>query len=126
MSAKRLAIPTNVRRQILADVARRATLGEEACGLVGGRHGRAELVLPVTNRLHSATRFEMEPGELVRGLQRLEDVEKFELLAIYHSHLQGQGEPSETDRAEFYYPGVAMLIAAADEQGGWKLKLHYI
>jgi proteasome lid subunit RPN8/RPN11 len=34
----------------------------------------------------------------------------FELLAIYHSHPKGPESPSETDLAEFAYPGVYTII----------------
>lgn len=124
MKARKLVISPALRRMILAEAARCAP--EEACGLVGGRNGRAELVLPVENCLHSSTRFEMEPRALVRGLQRIEDEEKLELAAIYHSHPSGPRRPSETDRAEFLYPEAAMIIAAPDEKGAWKLDVFWM
>uniref|UniRef100_A0A7C4PNI5 M67 family peptidase n=1 Tax=Anaerolinea thermolimosa TaxID=229919 RepID=A0A7C4PNI5_9CHLR len=94
------------------------TLPEEACGLIGGVAGEARLVIPVTNSLHSAVRFRMEPHEQLRAFQRFE-TEGLELLAIYHSHPTGPPAPSETDRAEFSYPGVAYVILSG-APSGWQ------
>jgi len=82
---------------------------EEACGLVGGVLPSAIKIYPVANALHSPTRFRMDAHEQVRALMDIEQ-NGWELLAIYHSHLQGPGEPSETDKNEFAYPGVIYLI----------------
>lgn len=91
-------------------------LPEEACGLIGGVAGEARLVIPVTNSLHSAVRFRMEPHEQLRAFQRFE-TEGLELLAIYHSHPAGPPTPSETDRTEFSYPGVAYIILSGTPSG---------
>jgi proteasome lid subunit RPN8/RPN11 len=123
VNEKPLILPEELTAQILADAAARAP--EEACGLVGGRDGVALLVLPVTNRLHSATHFEMEPLELMRSLQRIEEEEGLELEGIYHSHPGGGAQPSESDRAEFYYSGVAMIIVAPDEHGEWRSGIYW-
>lgn len=93
-------------------------LPEEACGLIGGVEGEARLIVPVTNSLHSAVRFRMEPHEQLRAFQRFE-IEGLELLAIYHSHPTGPPTPSETDRAEFSYPGVAYIILSG-ASSGWQ------
>ncbi|HCE16919.1 MAG TPA: hypothetical protein DEQ80_03575 [Anaerolinea thermolimosa] len=93
-------------------------LPEEACGLIGGVEGEARLIVPVTNSLHSAVRFRMEPHEQLRAFQRFE-TEGLELLAIYHSHPTGPPTPSETDRAEFSYPGVAYIILSG-ASSGWQ------
>ena len=83
--------------------------GEEACGLIGGKQGDSLKIFPVTNSLHSPTRFRMDASEQVKALMEIER-NGWELLAIYHSHLLGPGNPSETDTAEFAYPGVSYLI----------------
>jgi proteasome lid subunit RPN8/RPN11 len=84
-------------------------LGEESCGLVAGLQDTALAIFPVTNSLHSPTRFRMDALEQVKALLEMER-SGWELLAIYHSHLHGPAQPSETDTKEFAYPGVAYLI----------------
>jgi proteasome lid subunit RPN8/RPN11 len=88
---------------------------EEACGLLAGQpSGLVERAIPVTNRLHSPSRFEMEPQEQLRAFLEIEAA-GLVLLAIYHSHPLGPSHPSPTDQAEFAYPGVAYLIWTPDQ-----------
>jgi [CysO sulfur-carrier protein]-S-L-cysteine hydrolase len=82
---------------------------EEACGLIGGKQGRALKIYPIANSLHSPTRFRMDAVEQVEALMEIER-NGWELMGIYHSHLQGPGKPSQTDTAEYFYPGVSYLI----------------
>lgn len=84
-------------------------LPEEGCGLLGGRGKVVELVVPVTNRLHSAVRYDMEPKELLQALMDF-DARGLEMLASFHSHPGGPAEPSETDIREFTYFGTYTLI----------------
>lgn len=80
----------------------------EACGLLAGREGRVQAVLPVTNRLASPSRFVMEPVEQLRAFQWIEDND-LELLGIYHSHPAGPRDLSETDIAEAAYAVVHVI-----------------
>jgi proteasome lid subunit RPN8/RPN11 len=90
---------------------------EEACGLLAGQlPGQVERSFPITNRLHSPSRFEMEPREQLRAFQDIEAA-GLALLAIYHSHPMGPSNPSPTDLAEYAYPGVAYLIWAPELSG---------
>lgn len=98
-------------------VGRRAP--QEACGLVGGRGGRAELVLPVPNADRSPVRFHMEPHAQLRAFQRLE-AQGLELVAVYHSHPEGPDRPSATDVAEAAYPVVNLLWYR--QTGRWRLR----
>lgn len=92
---------------MLEDVIRRAP--EEACGIVAGRNMQASHLYVVTNELHSQVAFRMHPQEQISVFLDLERQE-LEMLAIYHSHPSGPKVPSETDLAEFAYPGVFSLI----------------
>jgi proteasome lid subunit RPN8/RPN11 len=51
----------------------------------------------------------MEPEEQLEIFNRIEE-NQWELLAIYHSHLQDPSQPSTTDIAEAMYPEVVTLI----------------
>lgn len=95
-------------------------LPEEGCGLIGGREGRGQMVYPVENELHNPRRFRMAGEGQLRVFQQMEE-KGLELLAIYHSHPAGPPQPSETDLAEFAYPGVAYLIWSPDE-AGWQVR----
>jgi [CysO sulfur-carrier protein]-S-L-cysteine hydrolase len=95
-------------------------LPEEACGILGGRESRVELVIPVTNDLHSPVRFRMAPEEQLRAFKAIED-QQLDLIAFFHSHPNGPSDPSETDLAEFAYPGVLSIIWSVGVQG-WRAR----
>ena len=93
--------------EMCQDVALRAPL--EACGIVAGTNWRSERVFIAENMLQSPTRFRLNPHEQLRIFNILEK-EKWDLLAIYHSHPQGPPHPSLTDLREAAYPETAQLI----------------
>jgi len=95
-------------------------LPEEACGLIAGIAETARTVIPVINRLHSTSRFEMNPVEQLKAFQWI-DANQMELLAIYHSHPLGGERPSETDIQTYSYPGVAYVIWAY-ETDAWRVR----
>lgn len=87
---------------------------EEACGLVGGRDGRAVRLYPVENTRHSPVAFEMDPLQQIKAMLAME-AEGLDLIAIYHSHPDGPARPSATDVANAYYPdAVQLIISLAD------------
>jgi proteasome lid subunit RPN8/RPN11 len=51
----------------------------------------------------------MHAQEQVKALLDI-DQHGWELIAIYHSHPHGPGEPSERDTKEYSYPGVIYII----------------
>lgn len=101
------------------DVARRAP--EEACGLLAGQRLEnllhASRLFITTNRLHSATNYQIDPYEQLAAFNQMDEL-GLELVAIYHSHPQGPDEPSPTDLAQAYYPEAAYLIWS-DQGRGW-------
>lgn len=99
-------------------------LPEEGCGIIGGLPGEARHVIPVTNQLHSSTRFFMQPYELIQAFHQLDQAE-IELTAIFHSHPAGPDHPSQTDVREFYYPGVISLIWSP-RAGDWQVRGYWI
>lgn len=103
---------------MLADIHERNL--EEACGLIAGFDQSSCEVYPVTNILHSPVRFRMDPEQQIRVFNRIED-QSWQLLAIYHSHLNGPEEPSAIDVAEANYPGVVNLIWS-NTSGAWNCR----
>ena len=101
---------------------------EEACGLLIGRingfHAITVRTIPVTNTLHSPTRFRMDGREQVVAFNRMEE-EDLELVGIYHSHPQGPPGLSELDVKEAYYPEVVHLIWS-NKDGDWSCAAYSI
>ncbi len=107
MLAESLSLATPHWKIITAHLS--SCLPEEGCGLIGGRANSCEQIFPITNELHSPTRFRMNPHEQWQAFRVLER-ESLDLLAIFHSHPQGPSHPSVTDQAEFAYPGILSVI----------------
>lgn len=100
-------------------------LPAEGCGLVGGNASlQAKLILPITNRLFSPSQFRMDDQELLAAFMKLEE-KGLDLIAIFHSHLNGPPAPSITDLAEFFYPESLMIIYSLDNQS-WISKAYRI
>jgi proteasome lid subunit RPN8/RPN11 len=87
----------------------RARLPEEACGLIIGESNRSRFIVPISNILHSSSRFRMEPTEQLKAFLLAED-SGMEILAVYHSHPTGMIMPSATDFQELTFPGIIYLI----------------
>lgn len=86
----------------------------EACGLLGGRSGVVEIVLPVKNVAASPVRFRMDPQAQLKAFAELEAA-GLELLAIFHSHPTGPSIPSPTDIAEAAYDAIYIIWSPVDE-----------
>jgi [CysO sulfur-carrier protein]-S-L-cysteine hydrolase len=85
----------------------------EACGLLGGKNGRAERVFPAANALQSPTRYQVQLSDLVDALKVMEEQGWGpDPLGIYHSHPDGPETPSATDVAEAFYPDSVYIIIA--------------
>lgn len=82
---------------------------EEACGLVAGVVDQSRLIFPITNILHDAYRFRLDPDEELKAFMEIED-KGWDILAIYHSHPRGIDHPSSTDINELTFPDIIYLI----------------
>ena len=89
-------------------------------GLLGGRQNRAEIVLPVTNSLHSSTRFFLDPEEMIAAILQLES-RGMDVVGIYHSHPAGPAVPSETDLRETTWREAVILIWSPGRED-WQLR----
>ncbi len=122
---KSLTLTHNQVAQIVAHARSEAPL--EACGLLGGPDGQVQQVYPAVNVLHSATRYEIDPHELIAALRDMEDQGWGpDPLAIYHSHPQGPETPSQTDIALAGYPDTVYLIIAHLDRPTPSLRGFYI
>lgn len=98
----------------------------EICGILAGKAGRVERVIPVENIANDPqTRFLMDPVALSRLLPQLM-TEGLSVLSFYHSHPDSPPIPSETDVREAAYPDVAHLIISLQKQEGhlaaWRIQ----
>ena len=94
----------------------RRGLPYEVCGLIGGHGGLAEAVVAVPNAsLTPRTSFEMERQAMVDSIVILQRA-GLEVVAIYHSHPDGNLEPSATDVSQATWPDAITLIVGLDEQ----------
>jgi proteasome lid subunit RPN8/RPN11 len=94
-------------KQMEKDVMAKAP--EEACGFVVGEKRHSRLIIPVTNILHDAYRFRMDPEEELNAFLLAEE-KGWQILAVYHSHPHGISSPSATDYDELTFPEIIYLI----------------
>jgi len=107
--------------KMLQHVAEHAPL--EACGLLAGKNGRVEYVLPVRNQAQSPVRFVMDPYEQLQAFEWI-DSRSLELLGIFHSHPAGPETVSATDIKEAAYEVVHLIWSRSDEV--WKMRGFWI
>jgi proteasome lid subunit RPN8/RPN11 len=91
----------------------------EVCGLIGGRDDTAEIVVPVPNAsLTPRVAYEMERQAMVDAIIGFQRAGR-EVVGIYHSHPDGQAEPSESDIGQATWPDVVWLIVgvAGESEG---------
>jgi [CysO sulfur-carrier protein]-S-L-cysteine hydrolase len=93
---------------------------QEVCGLLAGKDCRVSKLFLIENELHSSSRFRMKAQSQLNAFLAIENL-GIDLLAYYHSHPLGGGEPSAIDLTEFLYPDVVMLIWFQHE-GTWQAK----
>lgn len=89
----------------------RSALPLESCGLLAGRDQSATRFIPITNRLASATEFDMEPAELIAAIRSMR-TSGDSLLAIFHSHPRGPAALSSRDIERAWYPEAAHVIVS--------------
>jgi proteasome lid subunit RPN8/RPN11 len=86
----------------------------EGCGLIAGRSGVGERFIPMRNTAaNPATRFAMDPSELVRAFQSMRGAGE-EIAAICHSHPFGPAAPSSVDIEEAQYPHAFQIIISLE------------
>ncbi len=117
MAVRKLGLPAECLDLIIGHVQREAPY--EACGLLGGKGGQVTSVFCIPNVApNPLTSFLMEPQAQLSALLTMEE-RGMELVAIYHSHPSGaRSDPSPSDIAQAYYPGVAHLIIVPGLDGG--------
>jgi proteasome lid subunit RPN8/RPN11 len=95
----------------------------EACGLLAGKQGKVEKVLPVRNQAQSPVRFVMDPYEQLQAFEWI-DSQGLELIGIFHSHPTGPETVSPTDIREAAYEVVHLVWSCLE--GAWKVRGFWI
>jgi len=84
--------------------------GRECCGLLAGREGTITHAFPAVNVASDPVRnYEIAPREIVRLLREFRAA-GLEFMGIYHSHPNGENEPSPRDVELAYYSKEAYFI----------------
>jgi proteasome lid subunit RPN8/RPN11 len=102
----------------------------EACGLIAGRGGRVERIMPAPNAAADPLHFyEIDHKVLVQAMFEIER-SGLMLMGIYHSHPNGDPIPSQTDIAQAAYPDVVYLIVGLrggePRLSGWHIRRHEV
>jgi proteasome lid subunit RPN8/RPN11 len=113
---KIICVPSSIRIQ--ADVLQ-SMIGHarqdpriECCGLLAGRDGIIERVLPAENvAVNRATSYAVATKQVVQLMREIRAA-GLEMLGIYHSHPNGKSEPSPTDIAMAGYPDAVYFIVS--------------
>ncbi|NWG08249.1 MAG: M67 family metallopeptidase [Chloroflexi bacterium] len=118
---RRLSIGKEHRNAVLRHAESQLPL--EACGLLAGRDGRVEKVIPVRNQAQSPVRFVMDPYEQLAAFDWIDSL-GLDLLGIFHSHPAGPETASVTDIAEAAYEVVHVICSRVGMQ--WTLRGFWI
>ena len=102
-------IKKNVLNQMIQHAQAQAPL--ECCGLLSGQDEVISDLHPMSNRVKSPVRFEMDPLELLLLFKSLRAVGDTHL-GIYHSHPSTEAYPSATDIEESFYPDCTYFIVS--------------
>lgn len=92
----------------------------ECCGLVTGKPGLIEAVVPARNvSPHPDTSFEIDPATLMRTHREVRSQNR-QVIGHYHSHPNGSQQPSQRDAARATHNGQLWLIIAAGNVSAWQ------
>jgi desampylase len=94
--------------------------GEEVCGLLFGQYDRVQ-ALEITANVaeHPEKSFEIDPARLIAAHRAARDGGPL-ILGCFHSHPNGQTEPSARDAASSTGDGSIWLIIAGGIITGWR------
>lgn len=106
MAAIQITMDTFAR--LTADTRRDST--QERCGLLAGRDGLVTQAFAARNVARDPAKgYEIASEDLLRLMREIR-MAGLELLGIYHSHPNGENQPSPRDIERAYYPDAAYFI----------------
>ena len=112
-----IRISSGVFESLLREAA--VALPRECCGLVTGKPGLIEAVVPARNvSPHPETSFEIDPGTLMRTHREVREQQRH-VIGHYHSHPDGNVQPSLRDAARATHNGQVWIVIAGGTVNGW-------
>ncbi|MBL1261292.1 MAG: M67 family metallopeptidase [Thiotrichaceae bacterium] len=121
---EQISLPRTLINQLLTHA--QSGNGDEVCGFIASVSGEPIKTYPVPNIATPANkRFEMEPSAQIDAIKIMREQDE-EIFAIYHSHPTSAAAPSQTDIAEFNYPGALCVIISLNIQGVLEIRAYRI
>ena len=115
----KLEIPGHIFEDMLEQA--RAEAPVECCGILAGRHGRAEKLYKMANAEHRCDHFMMEPEQQFEAIKDIRS-SSLDMLAIYHSHPGTPARPSAEDIRLALTPNVVYVILSLQANNGPAMK----
>ena len=110
MAARRkLYIPETLYRKMINHCYEERPL--EACGLLGGVSGHVESGYATDNAYRSPKVYKVDDRQLVQAFQEIQGARQ-EIIGIYHSHVETEPIPSQTDIEQATFPEAFYLIVS--------------
>ena len=92
-----------------------AAFPNESCGLLAGKEGRPVKFFAMTNRDASPVTYRLDPKEQLQVFDEM-DEQGWDLLGIFHTHTHSEAYPSDTDRAQAFYPEAEYLVMSLSDR----------
>jgi proteasome lid subunit RPN8/RPN11 len=102
-----------------------AAFPNESCGVLAGKEGRPVKFFAMTNRDASPVTYRLDPKEQLRVFDEM-DEQGWDLLGIFHTHTHSEAYPSETDRAQAFYPEAEYLVMSLSDRANPILRSFHI
>ena len=109
-----LRLPESIRDEIVAHA--RRDHPDEACGVVAGRGGVAERIVPMANAERSPTFYRFDAIEQLKVWREMDDRDE-DAVVIYHSHTATEAYPSRTDISLAGEPGAHYVLVSTRDAG---------
>jgi proteasome lid subunit RPN8/RPN11 len=110
-----LRLREDVRAEMIAHARQEAP--NECCGLLIGRASSIDECVRARNLHASPTRYLLDPADHIAAMRRIRGSDR-SIVGAYHSHPRTPPIPSETDRAEAFYPDfVWVIVSLLDSEG---------
>ncbi len=114
MNREAIALATHLIKAMIDHA--QGELPNECCGVLIGRPGVFERVVPITSIPPSPDSYFMSPEEQIEIFTELGKSGE-SLLGIYHSHPEGPSSPSETDIRLAFHPDAVYFIVSLKNRG---------
>ena len=115
----KLEIPRYIFEDMLEQA--RAEAPIECCGILAGRHGRAQKLYRMTNAEHRHDHYMMAPEQQFEAVKDIRS-SSLDMLAIYHSHPETPARPSAEDVRLALTPNVVYVILSLQPDNGPAVK----